>query len=259
MAEPIATLSMYDWPETRASLERFWNLIAEELRHTDLPTPGILHHVEDQMPLWTSPELVIGQTCGWPYVNSLRDSVVPFARFDYGLDGCPPGTYRSVYIGQNASDSRYLEDAQTLQTCPSVAINGDDSQSGFHVFSEISGKPTTLAIAEQQRVLTRAHRNSVKAVANGDAQIAAIDAVAFELAKRFENAAVNAVQILGHSIPKPGLPLITSNRHAESKDQLFDAVSNAHAKLSKSDLDTLLIKEVLPAHDSDYDIFLASR
>ena len=89
---------MYDWPETRASLDRLWSAIATELDARGIPAPSKLHHQDSQMALWTNPGLVIGQTCGWPYANMIRAKVVPFARFDYKIDGVPAGHYRSAFI-----------------------------------------------------------------------------------------------------------------------------------------------------------------
>lgn len=211
------------------------------------------------MPLWTSPNLVIGQTCGWPYANHLREIAVPFARFDFGLNRCPAGTYQSVFIGQDVTDAAYLKDAGTLALCPSVAINGEDSQSGFHVFSEVSKKAAAETIDPEQRVLTGAHRNSIKAVAEGRAHIAAIDAVAFALAKKYDPQIVDMVQIIGRSEPKPGLPLITSHQLAGQKDELLDAVIAAHARLSQDERNSLMIHDVLPAKASDYTVFLAHK
>ena len=257
MATPIATLSMYDWPETRPYLERFWELILTELGKTGIPSPLFLQKADEQMPLWTSPDLVIGQTCGWPFANHLMEITVPFARFDFGLEGCPPGTYQSLYIGQDKNDAQYLENFDALASCPSVAINGEDSQSGFHVFSEISNKPGADTLNPGQRVLTGAHRNSIRAVAEGNARIAAIDAVAFALAKKYDPQIVDAVQIIGRSEPKPGLPLITSRRLENRKDALLNAIVTAHAGLSRDESNGLMIQNIIPAKASDYTVFLA--
>lgn len=251
-------MSMYDWPETRKALENFWELIRAELEKSNLPAPSVLQKADNQMPIWTSPDLVIGQTCGWPYANQLRGHVMPFATFDFGLENCPPGTYQSVFIGKSKADERFLENAESLSACPRIAINGNDSQSGFHVFGEITNLPASASIPQEQRVLTGAHRNSVRAVAEGVADIAAIDAVAFELAKAYEQDAISSVEVIGYSAPKPGLPLITSLDLSQHIEKLFHAVYDAHHKLTNDDLSILRIKNVLHAEDKDYTIFSVS-
>lgn len=250
---------MYDWPETSSVLDAFWRLAYASLKTADIDAPATLTREENVHDLWTNRDLLVGQTCGWPYANQLRGKVHPFARFDYGLADCPPGFYRSVFIGQDASDAEYLNDAQTLSTCPSVAINGADSQSGFHVFAEVSGKPADESLPSARRYLSGAHRNSVKAVAEGKARIAAIDAVAFELAKSHETEAVENVVIIGHSTPKPGLPLITSPAFADQADMLFSAIGKAIDTLPEAHLNALHIKGLLPAADEDYEVFVNSQ
>ncbi|MEM7291719.1 MAG: hypothetical protein AAF412_15345, partial [Pseudomonadota bacterium] len=175
----IASLPMYDWPETRLALERLWAAIAIELEASKLPAPKLLTSADEFMEVWTSPDLVIGQTCGWPYANLLQDVVVPFGRFDHALPGCKAGKYYSVYIGQSETDRQFLNDGAALGQCPRIAINGEDSQSGFHVFSEISREFTQDDPTAAGHLMTGSHRKSVLAVANGEARIAAIDAVAF--------------------------------------------------------------------------------
>ncbi len=250
---------MYDWPETEPALDALWALTADELSKHGLDAPAHLTRDQDARTLWKDPELLIGQTCGWPYANQLRGLVHPFARFDYGLAKCPPGFYQSVFIGRDASDAQFIDNVANLAACKKVAINGADSQSGFHVFAEISGMQAGASIPEKSRVLTGAHRNSVKAVAGGDAHIAAIDAVAFELAKTHEADAVANVVVLGHSKPKPGLPLITSFEFIDQSDILFSSLASAIEALPAEHKTALHINGIVLAEDADYDVFINSQ
>ena len=151
MSAPLASLSMYDWPETASALDRLWALIQANLANENLEAPLDLTRTDDVFDLWMQPEMLIGQTCGWPYVSHLRDRVIPFARIVYDLD-CEPGHYYSVYIGQSPSDADYLKDGQSLLDAGKIAINGDDSQSGFHVYKEITGEFSPDAIPEDNRL-----------------------------------------------------------------------------------------------------------
>lgn len=255
MQTPIATLSMYDWPETAHALDVLWSHIQDQLSQRDIEAPIKLERDAHAAALWSKPELLIGQTCGWPYANYLKEQVVPFARFHYDLPGCPAGHYNSVYIGNDDDDYDHLASASAFQFIEKIAMNSDDSQSGFHVFEEILGEPCEEAIAKEKRVVSGAHRNSISCVANGDANIAAIDAVAFELAKHYEPEAVSRIVVLGASRPKPGLPLITSKEHASLAPLLYEAVEQAVAETPEDILQTLLIKGVVQAKPSDYDGF----
>jgi ABC-type phosphate/phosphonate transport system substrate-binding protein len=204
---------------------------------------------------WSEPELVIGQTCGWPYANYLKEQVVPFARFHYDLPDCPTGHYNSVYIGHDDDDFDHIASSSAFEFIEKIAINSDDSQSGFQVFSEITGEPAEESIAKAKRVVTGAHRNSISAVANGDANIAAIDAVAFELAKQYEPEAVSRVVVLGNSRPVPGLPLITSKANQELVPYLYEALQDALDDTPQDILQTLFILGAVKAEPSDYDDF----
>lgn len=255
MNAPVATLSMYDWPETSHALDVLWSHIHNQLIQRDIEAPAKLERDAHPAALWSKPELIIGQTCGWPYANYLKEQVVPFARFDYDLPDCPAGDYNSVYIGHDDDDFDHLSSPQAFEFVEKIAMNSDDSQSGFHVFSEITGKPAEDAIAKEKRVVTGAHRNSISAIANGDANIAAIDAVAFELAKHYEPEAISKIVVLRNSNPKPGLPLITSKDNEHLAPLLYEAVEQAVAETPEDILQTLLIKGLVKATPSDYDGF----
>ena len=249
---------MYDWPETSYALDRLWDGVSAELLDRGIDAPVALNRKEHPVSLWSKPELMIGQTCGWPYANYLREQVVPFARFSYDLPDCAPGDYNSVYIGNSDEDADHLVDAQSFEFVEKLAINGDDSQSGFHVFAEITGKPSEESIQKEKRILTGAHRNSIAAVASGEANVAAIDAVAFELAKRYDTEVVSNIVVLGNSRAKPGPPLITSKANAHLSRELSEAVKAAVENAESSILETLLITGVVDATENDYLSFVVN-
>ena len=257
MTKSIASLSMYDWPETGEALDRLWTLIANNLEKVGISAPSALTRANVPMQaVWTSPDLLIGQTCGWPYASTLRGKAVPFARFHYALEGCPAGHYQSYYIGRSSEDRKLLDGREALLSAQTIAVNGDDSQSGFHVYREITGEFSPEAIEPEKRLVTGSHRNSIAAVSSGRADIAAIDAVAFKLAQRYDGAVVDNVSVLGKSKPKPGLPLITAAGKSEEVQLLYQMTKQAVENLSSQDKDTLLISGIVPASDNEYDEFL---
>lgn len=249
---------MYDWPETAHAIDVLWTHIHKQLIQRGIDAPLTVDRDTHPAALWSKPELIVGQTCGWPYANYLKEQVIPFARFHYDLPNCPAGDYNSVYIGHDDDDYDHLTSPQAFEFVEKIAMNSDDSQSGFHVFAELAGKAAEDAISKEKRVVTGAHRNSISAVANGDANIAAIDAVAFELAKHHDPEVVSRVVVLSASKPKAGLPLITSKDNEHLVPQLFEAVQQAVEEAPDDVLQTLLIQGVVPAKPSDYDGFKLS-
>jgi len=84
------------------------------------------------------------------------------------------------------------------------AVNNPRSQSGYAALYD-----AFAGVALGPALETGAHRASIRAVAAGRADVAAIDAVAWRLAELFEPAALR-VQVLGLTRPTPGLPMITA-------------------------------------------------
>ncbi|MGR3291710.1 MAG: phosphate/phosphite/phosphonate ABC transporter substrate-binding protein, partial [Paracoccaceae bacterium] len=67
----IASLGMYDRPETAASNDALWAGIRKNLGYG----PQHLDRTTTPMQVWQSPDLLFSQTCGMPYRSILRDSV----------------------------------------------------------------------------------------------------------------------------------------------------------------------------------------
>ena len=94
----IASLPMYDRPELRAETDRYWTLIQEELAARGVDAPEALLRDGALMPQWESPDLILSQTCGFPYRARLHGRVALVGTPDFGNEGCAPGYYRSVLI-----------------------------------------------------------------------------------------------------------------------------------------------------------------
>lgn len=245
MSDALASLDMYCWPENRDDWNGFWKATRSELTKLDISAPQFLTFGQPLKDVWLTPSLLIGHCCGWPYVSKLRDEVTLIGRFNFATEGCPPGHYNSVFIVPKDSVLGSLDDLPGSD--PNIAVNGTNSQSGFRVLREVFEKIES----SEQLIITGSHRDSICAVADGEADFAAIDAVSWELAKVYESKAED-VKIIGRSSPKPGLPLITANANRELAPLLFDAVRSAVDVVGEP----LGIQSFLPARESDYEILL---
>ena len=190
---PVASMPMYDWPEVTHIWDGFWEQLRKALQRHGIEVPSVLSR-GDPWAVWQSPNLLISQTCGWPLVRYLTDNAVVLGAFDFGLNGCGPGEYNSVIVARSGV-------WQDLHANGLPACNDTGSQSGYRV---LAGHPH---LADAQ--ITGSHRASVKAVANGKADFAAIDAMSWRLAEAFEPAA-NRLEVVHKTSATPGLPLITS-------------------------------------------------
>jgi ABC-type phosphate/phosphonate transport system substrate-binding protein len=138
-----------------------------------------------------------------PFRTRLAGTVTLVGTPDYGVDGAPPGYYRSVLVVRRADRAADWRDYLGRP----LAINDGLSQSGW-------AAPQNMAAAEGARFtrvrVTGAHRASAHAVARGTADIAAIDAVTWRLFTRFLPDEAATLAVLAETEPTPGLPYITA-------------------------------------------------
>lgn len=229
----IASLSMYDFGPTRAANDRLWALIRDGLRARGLVAPEKLTRGEAAFwDAWTSPDLILSQTCGYPFRARLQGRVTYVATPDYGVEGCPPGFYRSVFVAR-ADDPRK---GLAAFDGAGFAYNEALSQSGW-------AAPQVHAAAAGVRlppvVQTGGHRLSAEAVADGRADIAALDAVTHALMQGVDPVA-GQLRVVEMTAPTPGLPLITAP--GRDPEPIFEAVAEAIAALTPDDRATLRLK-----------------
>ena len=228
----IASLGMYDRAETAAANDRLWAAIRDGLRARGIAAPQALTRGDAAYwPAWEAPDLVLSQTCGFPYRARLHGKVTLIGTPDYAVQHCPPGHYRSVFVVRT-DDPRALADFDGQR----LAYNEGLSQSGW-------AAPQTHAAALGLRLrpglCTGGHRLSALAVAEGRADLAALDAVTWEMLRRWEPAAAG-LRVLAATAPTPGLPLIAAP--GADAEATFAAVAEAIAGLSAQDRDLLQLR-----------------
>lgn len=196
----IAALPMYDRAETAAATDRLWALMRDALRDAGLPAPDALTRGGDLWDQWLSPGLVLSQTCGLPYRARLHGRVTLVATPDYGVEGCAPGHYRSVLVAR-ADDPR---EGLAAFAGARLAVNDALSQSGWGAVAADAAAFGLVPVGP-----TGAHRLSALAVAEGRADLAAIDAVTWRLLARHEGLAAR-LRAIALTAPGPGLPWIAA-------------------------------------------------
>lgn len=234
----IASLGMYDRPETAQANDRLWSAIRAILADG----PKSLTRDRDLWDIWRDPDLLFAQTCGMPFRTQLHDITDLIGTPDYGLPGCPPGYYRSAII-VHADDP-----AQTLtEIAPRrLAYNEPLSQSGW---AALANHAAPLGLSFGHKTQTGAHRASAEAVANGIADFAAIDALSWILINRYDRFA-SALRVLEWTAPTPALPYITAR--GRDVKSLFAAAQSAIQSLDQSDRDCLHLKGLVAIPTSDY-------
>ena len=192
----LASLPMYDWPQLRAETDAFWDALSANLRKAGLDAPEALDRDTPSAALWSDPDLLLSQTCGLPYVAGAARMTRLICTPTYEADGCGAGKYSSVVITR--------PDGPEAPRNARFAANGPDSLSGWIAPLAHLGEG---AIGEV--IWTGAHRASMMAVLEGRADVAALDAVVWDIAKRFEPVA-RVLKVIGWTDPLPALPFVPS-------------------------------------------------
>ncbi len=242
----LAQLPMYDWPEIATATDALWGAIRDALIQRDIRAPTTLDRSLPREQVWVSKQLLLSQTCGLPLVQTLRKQVKVLGSFAYeGI--APAGEYHSVIIAR-ADNGKDLASLQGKR----AAINGADSYSGCLAF-KCAVAPFTPGDGFFSEVLiTGSHRESIRAVANGSADTAAIDCVNWQLAKRHDRA-VKALDIIAHTPSRPGLPLITAGNTTQSElDLMREALASAVAGLDENTREVTGIRSFQPLDDTAY-------
>ncbi len=237
----IASLPMYMRPETRDAYNRYWALIQEQLLQIGIHAPNQLSDAED-LQHWLQDDLVFSQTCGMPYRTALKNYVQLVGTPDFGLEGCPAGYYNSVLIVHLQDEREQVTDYKTAH----LAVNSKISQSGYAAPQNMA---KTLGFEFKNTVLSDAHRISAKMVANGTAEIAAIDAVTWRDIQRYDTFAAD-LKVIAKTPPTPGLPYICALQF--DKNDIRQAVATALPQLSTADQDTIGIKALIDIPTAEY-------
>ncbi|MEM1314670.1 MAG: PhnD/SsuA/transferrin family substrate-binding protein [Pseudomonadota bacterium] len=192
----LASLPMYDWPQLRAETDGLWSAMTENLAQAGFEPPSALDRETTSAEVWNHLDLLLSQTCGLPHVVGTARRTRLICTPTYEVEGCAAGTYSSVLIAR--------PDGPDAPQAARFAANGPDSLSGWAAPLAHLGEG---AIGEV--IWTGSHRASMMAVLEGRADFAALDAVVWDLAQRFEPVA-RALKVIGWTDPLPAPPFVTS-------------------------------------------------
>ncbi len=240
---------MYDWPEARAEVNAEWEGLRNRLRTIGIDAPRELVRRNADMPavpggirdaagrpvaadpamlppdrldlavLWRHPGLLFGQTCWGPMEHGLRRLVRVVGQPDYSRYEGGRGTLYSSAVVARRGDFPLRPPSQPQETSASLpadrfagrrlAFNDEESMSGLIALTrDLEAEGRSLSIFAE-RIRTGAHRESIRAVADGRADLAAIDCRTWHLALLHEPAAGN-LAVVGWTRLRPGLPYIAS-------------------------------------------------
>ncbi len=212
---------MYDLPELRPATDALWAAIAARLRDRGVAAPEALSRSTDLPALWTDRRLLLGQTCGYPLVTSLAGKVALIATPAYLAEGCDGAFYRSAVVVRASDNAGSLADLRGRR----CAVNDAASNSGMNVLrAAIAPLANGAARFFAETIMTGAHAASVTAVADGRADVAAIDCVTWAHLQHWRPEAAGKLRVLTWTEATPGLPLIAA---AATSDETRSALAGA--------------------------------
>jgi ABC-type phosphate/phosphonate transport system substrate-binding protein len=251
MSRFVAALPMYDWPERRAEVDAEWAVIHDRLRAVGIDAPDTLARRNADLPpvpggirdgdgrllapdpaslppeeldlptLWRHPGLLLSQTCWGPMrTTGLWSHVAVVGQPDYsGVPGGSETSYSSAIVVRRLSATMHdrppppdgQADLPVVLAASRLVVNDPDSLSGWLGIEEDG---SAAGIRLRPALISGSHRASVRAVAAGAADIAAIDCRSWALARSFEPAAQELV-VSGWTARRTGLPFICAAALAE--------------------------------------------
>ena len=244
MSGRYAELAMYVAPQQVSQANEQWlTRILELLQQPRGDARGL-----DSLALWRSAHLLLSQTCGYPLLTQLRGQVQVIGRPQYEWSDSSGGEHCSVIVSRDADPRR---DLGAFAGSRGV-INDLHSNSGMNLLRH--------RLAPLQRggrffasvAVSGAHRQSLRWVREGWADLAAIDSVTFAYLARYAPAEVAGLRVVARTASSPTLPYITAlNAGPDGAERIRQAMNTALLQLPEVAA-TLGLREVLPASEANY-------
>lgn len=203
---------------------------------------------EDLYIWWQEQDVLFTQCCGYPLIKSLKDQVQLIAKPDYAVVGCENGYYRSVLITHRDN----IFDSLNSFIDQRIVINQIDSNSGMNVLrAEIAALVDDKPYFQTVKI-SGSHLNSIQAITEHRADLAAIDCVSFAYIEKFRPELLKDIRILSYSVQSPALPIIASKKLKDQYKNLVFHVLKNMLKLHPQLCQALLIKDFLTTDLKEY-------
>jgi ABC-type phosphate/phosphonate transport system substrate-binding protein len=243
-------------PPVAQATDDLWRFLRDFLRAGGMQqVPESLDRGMSHSEAWLQPNLLLAQTCGFPYVKTLRGRVRLVATPCYGYPGCDGPQMRSFVIARTGAGPSSLQDLRGS----TVAINSRDSNSGMNLLRAAIAPISAGARFFASVVETGGHLASISAVAEGRADCAAIDCITFGHVQRFAPELLEKIAVIEQTPAGPGLPFVTRGSASDLDVSLMRAALDAAVlePTLATVCDTLALKSFARLGDEDYDGLLA--
>jgi ABC-type phosphate/phosphonate transport system substrate-binding protein len=230
----IAALPMYDFPPIQDAHDALWTALSRRMIEAGVTeTPRQLTRHLGHFEVWRHPLLLFGQGCEYPLARSPADSIRLVATPHYSASGCEGATYRSAIVVRAKDSAEGLADLRNRR----CAINETTSNSGMNLLRASIAPLANGARFFESVLFSGSHRRSVEMVAEGEADVAAVDCVSFAHFQRLYPSIVANLRILDWTPSSPSLPFITAVTTSDTTLQTLR--SSLSTVLADRSLDTV--------------------
>lgn len=189
----IASLAMYPFSQLRSTYDELWDNVRARL---SFAAPSLDWDIEPDVAC-RRVDLVLGQTCGWPLVKHLAETVRVVGTFDCDVPDAVDGTYCSLLVSSVDDLLPNILRRADLR----VAANSADSLSGWISLQSVAA---SHGAAMNEVEWTGSHAASIEALRDGRCHLAAIDAVSWAHLRG------PGLSVVGSGPRIPCLPLVTA-------------------------------------------------
>jgi len=217
-----------------------------------------------------SPDIALTHVCGLPFAETLhpRVEIVGTPLWRGVSDGA--GWYRSrIVVAESFAEKHGIGDLSGLAGLARVSdagpgwaavlrpvVNNPESLSGWASLG-VAILQSLGTAAGFEPAVSGSHVASLAAIADGRADIAAIDAVTFELLRRYRPMALEGIRVLGEGPAIPAPPLVCNARLLHDRGISVHALRKAVCDVirdpaQRSTLDAVGIESFTVLSDRDY-------
>ncbi len=238
-----AELGFYPFDDIAWAYDELWTATASRCSWL----PRKLARSTDPSKLWLSENQFVSQTCGWPLVTRLGDSVRVVGTFRHTTPESASHFYRSVVVGRVDGTPFDFQDSV-------AAVNELDSLSGLiSLIAAIHGPQETW---RGDLKISGSHAESVRMLSRGEADIASIDSVTLAHLRRIDPKAIDSLFVICNGPLVPCLPIIAHRsvsdlqmielRQALSESTRDPSIASATSALFIGGFDALELEDYLP-------------
>ncbi|MCH2547989.1 MAG: PhnD/SsuA/transferrin family substrate-binding protein [Alphaproteobacteria bacterium] len=247
---------MYVLPQMQADMRSLWIMVKTRLTMDGVENLPDEPEFSDPLAQGHVPQdLLMLQYCGYPYVTQWQESkqLTPFACLHYDAPHCEGKLHRSVIVVAEQSKIKKLSKLKNSR----VAINGYDSNTGMNLLRHTIAPIAKSTQFFSQVTVTGAHAASAQAVADGSADVAAIDCVTFAYLSDYDAALTAQLRVIATTETSPALPLfVASHVPQDIQQKLYTAWQEVMDNRNQyaATLKRLRMQGIEPITNADLDV-----